>query len=353
MNFISEAAQEMLRQEAPAAEQQGSLTERQLALIYQEKWFRLFVPEALGGLQCPLPEALQLQERLAGIDGSLGWTITLCAGAAWFVAFLDESLAQEIFSSPKVCLGGSGAASGRAVKEGNGYRISGQWRFATGAPHLTHFTANCQLWEGNQPLTRPDGSPLIQSFIFKQEEVQVVDDWRAMGLVATGSHTFRVQDLWVPATRSFIIDAALSRLDHPVYHYPFLQFAEATLGVNYCGMSLQFLALAGNILLSNKNSALHRLHHAATTKILAERERFYKAIEASMRQESSKTEESALMHQVSQACRALVTVCREAVAAVYPYCGMAGADTQTALNRVWRDLHTASQHALLHPLPGH
>ncbi|MFA9217817.1 MAG: hypothetical protein ACEQSK_12030, partial [Sphingomonadaceae bacterium] len=40
---------------------------------------------------------------------------------------------------------------------------------------------------------------------------------------------------------------------------------------------------------------------------------------------------------------------RAAVDELYPYCGLHAAREDSAFNRVWRDFHTASQHALLLP----
>jgi hypothetical protein len=44
-----------------------------------------------------------------------------------------------------------------------------------------------------------------------------------------------------------------------------------------------------------------------------------------------------------------VAASRHAVDALYPYCGLVAASADSAINRVWRDFHTASQHALLMP----
>jgi hypothetical protein len=44
-----------------------------------------------------------------------------------------------------------------------------------------------------------------------------------------------------------------------------------------------------------------------------------------------------------------VAASRYAVDTLYPYCGLFAARADTDINRVWRDFHTASQHALLLP----
>ncbi|MFY7840307.1 MAG: hypothetical protein ACOVP7_08515, partial [Lacibacter sp.] len=51
--------------------------------------------------------------------------------------------------------------------------------------------------------------------------------------------------------------------------------------------------------------------------------------------------------QISKLSRQLVKLCRSHAAVVYPYCGLAKTSEQSELNRVFRDLFTASQHALL------
>jgi hypothetical protein len=45
-----------------------------------------------------------------------------------------------------------------------------------------------------------------------------------------------------------------------------------------------------------------------------------------------------------------VAASRHAVDTLYPYCGLVAASADSDINRVWRDFHTASQHALLTPL---
>ena len=84
-----------LKEEAPLAEKTGRLTDKQLEIIYARKWFNLFVPKNLGGLELDLIEGLKTEEEIARIDGSLGWTITLCAGANAFAGYLAPEPAAE------------------------------------------------------------------------------------------------------------------------------------------------------------------------------------------------------------------------------------------------------------------
>ncbi|SEL07323.1 Acyl-CoA dehydrogenase [Parapedobacter koreensis] len=326
------------------AEVDGRLTPEQLAIIYDRRWFKLFVPKCYGGLELTVPEGVRLEEELAQIDGSLGWTVTLCAGANLFVGYIEQSVAATLFTEPMVCLGGSGHASGKAVVENGGFRVSGTWRYATGAPHLTHFTANCILERHGETWVDEEGNPIIKSFFFAKEDVRVVEDWNTLGLKATASHSFEVDNVWVANTHAFIIAPEQATLAHPIYHYPFLQFAEATLAANTLGMARHFVACTA----AQGKAALYDLAETAQQQIMQVKESFYRAVDASwdeLLSIGSISPETLLA--VSNQSRVLAHVCREQVMALYPHAGLAAADTATEINRVWRDIFTASQHSLL------
>lgn len=337
-HYIAPELSEALRTGAAEAEKAGNLLPGQLDVVYRQRWFNLFVPQPFGGLGLGLPQALRLQEALAWTDGSLGWTVTLCSGAAWFIGFLEPSGAREIFSHPKACLAGSGQASGIAEMQEDGYRVSGQWNYATGAPHATVFTANCVLHKDGAPLTGQDGQPLVQAFWFHRDEVTIQPNWHTMGMIATASHSFEVQELTIPAHRCFVIDPVHTHLKDPVYQYAFLPFAEATLAVNCAGMAARFLDLCPS------SAALHN----ATMKLGQERDSFYNTIDGSW-QELLRAGNlfPETVAAVGRASRQLASLSLRLVDELFPLCGLRAADTRTEINRVWRDLHTASQHSLL------
>lgn len=337
-HYIAPELSEALRTGAAEAERAGSLLPGQLEVVYRQRWFNLFVPQHFGGLGLGLPEALRLQEALAWTDGSLGWTVTLCSGAAWFIGFLEPSAARAIFCNPKACLAGSGQASGVAEVQEEGYRVSGQWNWATGAPHATVFTANCVLHKNGAPLTGPDGQPLVQAFWFHRDEVTIHPNWCTMGMIATASHSFGVQQLTVPPSRCFVIDPAHTCLQDTIYQFPFLPFAEATLAVNNAGMATRFMDLCP------PSAVLER----ATKKLGQERGSFYNTVDHSWKEllrAGNLSPEP--MAAVGRASRQLASLSLRLVDELFPLCGLRAADSRTEINRVWRDLHTASQHSLL------
>jgi hypothetical protein len=341
--FLAHKYTDLLRHYAGEAEQNKQLHPQQLELIHQQGWLNMFVPKNKGGLALSLPEVLKMEEALAWTDGSVAWVVTLCAGAAWFVGFMDPMVATELFSNPETCFAGSGMTSGVAEQVPGGYKLNGQWKYASGALHATVFTANFCIHQNGQPLLRENGMPVIRPFVMKREEVTLRKTWHSMGMVATGTHAFEVKELTVPAQRSFLIDANAAVINDPVYQYPFLQLAETTLAINLSGMAIRFIDLCEELFVcKNKGDA-----SVQKKKMNDCRDAFYEAVERSWKQGvDGEWKDDSTLQGVSEVSHHLARCAREVVDALYPFCGLTAADTREEINRVWRNLHTASQHSL-------
>ncbi|MET3113384.1 alkylation response protein AidB-like acyl-CoA dehydrogenase [Pedobacter sp. CG_S7] len=356
-NILSSTLKESIRAYAAPSEELGELHPGLLKLAYDNDWFKLFVPEIYGGPGLMLPEILRLEEALAAEDGSLGWTVTLCSGAGWFAGFLDPELAKTVFSDRKVCFAGSGAVGGIAVKTGESYLINGTWNYASGAAHATVFTANCILQDvDGLEILDEQGNAQVKSFILKREEVDIISGWSYFGLVATGSHAFKVAALKVPLNRTFEINKDI-KVEKLGFDYPFLQLAETTLAVNSLGMAQHFIRLA------NRSFKLRsgQKRYTDSQKVFFEKEllrcnqelqklrnEFYHVFDQSWHQlmENGFIAAPQLL-AVSEISRKLAHSSRRAADDLFPYCGLEAAKKETEINRVWRDIHTASQHSLL------
>ncbi len=338
-----------------AADVAGWLAPAQQALIHRNGWLKMLAPRACGGLELPLPDVVRLEEAIAAQDGSVGWVVTLCAGAGWFAGFLPSALARSILSTPSVCVAGSGAPTGHAVREGDGWRITGRWDYASGAPMATHFTLNAVLRDDGDDA--PGSAPRIRAFIVPAGHVTVEPTWGSIGLHASASHSYRIDGAWVPAAHCFAIDPACATASGPLYRFPFMPLAYVTLGANLLGMARHFLALARLVLATRRQTAaappLLALPHVAArldgqdAAVDAVRTRFYRLLDAAWGASANRdTFDPAPLQAVALE---LVETCRHAVDTVYPYCGLQAAHRGSDLNRVWRDFHTATQHALLLP----
>ena len=345
-----------IRGRAAEAERDAKLHPDQLAIIYEQGWFKILVPSAYLGRELPIPELVRLEESISWADGSVGWVVTLCCGAGWFGGFLQPEKAKTVFSNPKVCLAGSGAATGTATVTENGYLINGTWKYASGAHHATHFTANCIIKKGDETVTDEEGNPFILPFIFDSKDVKVFAAWKYVGMMGTGSDAFRVTNLRVNADCCFKIDPEAAVVNGALYQYPFRQLAEATLAVNICGIAIHFMDLCAEIFKEKlgedkyseaQKSILKEILNRLTDDLENTRLEFYSAVDRSGDALQHGNPDDKVWQDVSLTSRKLAKTARECVDQLYPYCGLQAANPESEINKTWRDIHTASQHSLL------
>ena len=305
--------------------------------IAKENFWNLWVPKDYGGLEFSFGDGLEKLKSLARIDGSLGWTITLCSGANYFVGNLSPEVAQEIFMVPQnPILGGSGGVFGIAEKQEDKYKISGKWRYATGATYLTHFTLNARILEDGKELQHADGSARVLSFVIPKKDVHIIQDWNTMGLKATASHSFEIDNVLVHKKYSFKYNRF--HLPNPIFKIDFSVFADLTLWVNYIGMAEHFLEEASSALSAEKLKAL-------ATAILSSNEnitRYAQEIEEDVTRESSMEEENS-QHIHAKAAESVQHLSR-AIIEIYPLLGVKASTETSSLNKIFRDYFTATQH---------
>ena len=317
---------------------QVQLPEEVLRWIAQNNLWNIWVPAIYGGLELNLSQGLRVQKELARFDGSLGWTQTLCSGANFFIGNLQEEVIEETFGSfgNWICFGGSGMPWGEAQRDGEYYRISGKWKYATGAPHLSHFTLNARIMENEREVIGADGKPLIRSFLLTKNQVRVFKDWNTMGLKATASHSFEVEDLLVHQRYSFLYNQTY--LPQPIFKIPFRIFTDLTLWVNYVGMTEHFLLEAKAIRPHINFTALEDIISTANSDI----DRFAIQVEKNIEKEGLFSED--FTRQIHATGTSSIRRISCALIEVYPKLGMRACSEDHPLNKIFRDYFTAIQH---------
>lgn len=305
--------------------------------ISKEGLWNLWVPKAYGGLELSFLAGLTKLKDLARIDGSLGWTVTLCSGANYFIGNLKEEVVQQIFKPDNpVCFGGSGAVCGMAEKQGDQFFISGTWPYATGAPYLSHFTLNTRVTENHKTIRNKDGSPLIQSFLIPLKDVQIIEDWDAMGLKGTASHSFKVKEAIVRESHSFHYNQIY--LPQTIFKINFSVFAALTLWVNYIGIAEHFLEEAEKLQLNNKLNSLGKSICVSNDKVKKNAE----ATENIIHTKSNFSKQ--FIENLYQEAKDSVSNLSREIIRIYPFLGIRACSNDNQLNQIFRDYFTATQH---------
>jgi alkylation response protein AidB-like acyl-CoA dehydrogenase len=180
------------------AERQRCLPPPTLCALEESGLLAAKLPRVLGGWEADLPSLFDVLESLSYADGSAAWvTGFLGTSAAWPASRLDDDGVEEVRSGSKSwpLIAGTFVPSGRATPEGDGFRVEGRWRLASGIRHASWVVAGC---------VRPDTGAQIWCVV-PTAELTVHDTWYSLGLRGTGSCDYTVGGALVPTRRTFSV----------------------------------------------------------------------------------------------------------------------------------------------------
>jgi alkylation response protein AidB-like acyl-CoA dehydrogenase len=183
---------------ADAAEREARLPEdvaRAMALVGLH---RIAAPRRVGGGECEPREQLETIETISAADGAAGWNLMIGIEVAGFLgASLPEEVAAKVFSDPSLIVAGALNPMGVAVPVPGGFRVSGQWPFASGCHNAHYFWGQCHVRdESGQPFD--DGRPALREALVSRDDFEILDTWHVSGLRGSGSHDVKVVDVFVP-----------------------------------------------------------------------------------------------------------------------------------------------------------
>ncbi|WP_432354514.1 acyl-CoA dehydrogenase family protein [Sporosarcina sp. A2] len=346
--MLSEDLSKIIRSASFDIEQSGTLPEDLLQVAYEEKLFKLFLPEELGGRALTLPEAALVFEDTSREDGSFGWLTTIGSGGNLFLENMTASQAQELYSPVNSVIAGSGYATGEAHVEQDGYRVSGKWRYCSGAPYASMVTANTIVWRDGRETDE------MRACIFMPDQVEVIKDWNAFGLKATGSHTIVVNDAFVPMDKTFSVVKKQNSLGLAVHSFPFVQFSQVSFTAVCLGLGSRFLEEAHKLAEQSKpHWEAERI--AMTMRLLDERQHrfneaaqlFHAAVERRWEMHLRDALNDQELDQLSAVCMETVDIATDCAVQLFRRLGMQAVLETSPVNRVFRDLWTAGQHGFL------
>jgi alkylation response protein AidB-like acyl-CoA dehydrogenase len=192
-----------------------------LEALFEAELFRLTLPGFLGGAELPVASLAQVSECIATADASTAWCLGQALGCAMSAAFLDQGPARQVFGSADAVLAWGAGNEGKAVAAEGGYRISGSWRFASGAKHATWLGGHCVVHEADgSPRLHADGGRLSRTALFPRACASIADDWYVMGLRGTRSEGYSVDDLFVEDELTLDRDSPEEcRIDATLYRF--------------------------------------------------------------------------------------------------------------------------------------
>ncbi|RKH13843.1 hydrolase [Corallococcus sp. CA053C] len=327
------------------------------AELAREGFFRMMLPESLGGLELPPAVSFQIIEAVAKADGATGWCVMIGASTALTSAWLPEAAAQAVFGAPDAITGGMAAPFGRAERVEGGYRVTGRWSWVSGGQHCQWLVGGAVVTEGGQPRMGPTGLPETRLCFFPAGSVVLHDTWFASGLCGTGSGDMEVKDLFVPEAYAFSLFSP-RRVTSPLYGFP---FGLLGMGIPAVALGIARRAIDEFITLSHqKTLVLERRQLAArpaAQEAVAVAEATVRSARAFVLEALHNLYAESTRGPVSLSARAelrlaMTHATRSAARAVdgmYEAAGGSAVYRSSPLQRCFRDVHVATQHAYVAP----
>ena len=180
----------------------------------------LMVPKDVGGAEAPIVECIDAIAGISRADGSAGWCLMANAATiAFFGAWGGDDFASELFAHGVPLAAGQFAPNGTAEPDGDGYRITGDYRFGSGINHSD--------WIGAGVLTTEDPSRLLMALV-PRSKVKMQGGWDdVLGLQATASWDYTIRDVWVPEGATFEFFTPTLHRGGPMYELGVLGLTSA------------------------------------------------------------------------------------------------------------------------------
>ena len=187
--------------------------------------YRATTPKRFGGDALPPREYLRMVERVAEVDGSAGWMASIEVAKIYLTALPLETQAKLYAAGPDVVFAGGLFPVQPAERAPEGYRVTGQWRFASGCTSADILAVGISTEDGKARMA-----------VLPAGDVEIVENWDVVGMEGTGSHDLRVDGVVVPDEWTFV-RGGKPNIDEPLYRYPAVPYAAQALAVVNLGIA--------------------------------------------------------------------------------------------------------------------
>lgn len=182
--------------------------------------FKLCVPRSVGGLEAHPLVLMRAIEMASIADGATGWCVMIGATSGTTAAYLAPDVARLIHGPADTVTGGIFAPRGKAVRDGDAWRVSGHWPWASGNSHCQWMKAGCVAWQDGKPRMVRDGVPEVLTVYVPRDRIVFDDNWYSTGLCGTGSGDMRIEDVVVPLSHAVSLTRDRPQVDGPLYRFP-------------------------------------------------------------------------------------------------------------------------------------
>lgn len=349
----------ILEQNAEETDRLRRLAPANVQALRETGLCRLMTPRRLGGYETTIRTYIEVMAELGRGCGSTAWTASLLNVCAWLAALFPDRAQREVWASnAETWIAGSLAPRGEAHPVDGGWSVTGRWPWASGCLHAQW--AACGILMKND---RGEMANLGLSLI-PMADLTIEDTWYMAGMKGTGSNTIVAKDVFVPEHRFLPYPAAFQgkyrteHKDEALYRSALVPFTILIL----IGSQLGVARAALDYVISNASA--RGVTHTHFEKQADSAGFQIQVAEAAMKIETAHLHAFRAADDLDHAAhsgvhpdltaRARVRAdtalaakyCREAVDLLVSAHGTSSLSDSNRLQRLWRDVHVASHHAI-------
>jgi alkylation response protein AidB-like acyl-CoA dehydrogenase len=321
-----------------------------IAAVRDAGLFALGVPAEFGGLAASARLCVLVMAELGRGCPSTAWvTATSADVQQQIVSMLPEQARAEVFADPDVIICGSASPAGATgVEAGDGLRITGPWRFASGCEDATWAILLVPVVAEAQPVR-------MSAVLVPTANLTVHRDWRAVGMAGTSTHSLVAEDVVVPPGRVRVLGAAADKLAESLDPLLLLRATTDVMAV-FCGAAQGALEVVEEAFAGDRapylttyqrmvQSPLARHWFAEATQLVDTG--YTRVLSVADTLDDLGADPAVPIKERSRLRMELVTAaaeCRQAVEMLLDLHGLSGFAQDNRLQRFWRDIAVGTRH---------
>ncbi len=186
----------LLRELAPQADRNRMLSDEAVQALESTGAWRISALKRYGGYEGGADMLLQCASAVGYYDPAAAWCVVISNGSVMLANRFSDAMLDEVFADGPIRAASIFAQpQGTATPDGDGWRITGKWPFASNSNHSDWalgilFIKESELVE-----------PTVGFVLMRRDEFEIQDTWYTIGMRGSGSNTMVAENLWVPKER--------------------------------------------------------------------------------------------------------------------------------------------------------
>lgn len=188
---------DVLSANALESEQLRRLAPASVEAMTDAGMWRVLTAASHGGSEAGLRNQVETLFVLAAADSAAGWVQLVSNAHSWMLGSFPGPCQDEVLATgPDRCLPGTLASQGRATRVDDGWRLEGRWQFASGVDHGDWLLVGAIADE------LPESPNRLLHLMVPKDDLLVDDTWHTLGLRGTGSKDVVAEQVFVPSYRT-------------------------------------------------------------------------------------------------------------------------------------------------------